>query len=128
MGRRAKHDQSPSPGFAEQGQAQLTGTPVASPKTGVAEVDAGLPGERRLLKLGPDGRVLIPADLRKAMRLRDGDMLVAVLGGDGTLGLWGTEVGLEKMRAVVAPYMPEGSVVDAFLADRRAQWDEDDGG
>ena len=78
-----------------------------------------------MLKLGPDGRVLIPADVRKAMRLRDGDTLVAMLGADGELRLWGTDVGLDKMRALAAPYLPEGSAVDAFLKERRAMWGED---
>ena len=113
-------------GFSEQAQPPLSGAAAsltAEPANGHCT-----PGEdRRLLKLGPDGRVLIPADLRKAMRLREGDTLVAVLGADGELRLWGTDVGLEKLRALAAPYMPQGSAVDAFLKERRVMWGEDDG-
>ena len=112
------------PGLAKQGQPYLVGAPAAS--TSAVTAATVLPAEdRRLLKMGPDGRVLIPADLRKGMRLRDGDTLVAVLGADGELRLWGTDVGLEKLRALAAPYMPEGSAVDSFLKDRRAMWGED---
>ena len=115
-----------SRGFSEHGQASLTGQPVANAASAVAPQDHNhTGGERHLLKLGPDGRVLIPSDLRKAMRLRDGDTLVATLGPDGELRLWGTDVGLDKMRALVAPYMPEGSAVDAFLKERGSLWGED---
>jgi bifunctional DNA-binding transcriptional regulator/antitoxin component of YhaV-PrlF toxin-antitoxin module len=119
---------TPDAGFGEQPQAELSGSPVAAQATaagaGTVGKDVGQE-ERRMLKLGPDGRVLIPADVRKAMRLRDGDTLVAMLGADGELRLWGTDVGLEKMRALAAPYMPEGSAVDAFLKERRGMWGED---
>ena len=109
-------------GFSEQPQAELSGSPVASRATAVGTAGQE---ERRMLKLGPDGRVLIPADVSKAMRLRDGDTLMAALGADGELRLWGTDVGLDKMRRLVAPYVPEGSAVDAFLKERRAMWGED---
>ena len=115
-----------SQGFSEHGKASLAGQPVAKAASADAPQDhKHTGGERHLLKLGPDGRVLIPSDLRKAMRLRDGDTLVATLGPDGELRLWGTDVGLDKMRALVAPYMPEGSAVDAFLKERGSLWGED---
>jgi bifunctional DNA-binding transcriptional regulator/antitoxin component of YhaV-PrlF toxin-antitoxin module len=121
-------------GFAERGQPELTGAP-APPAAAYAEKRASTlsapvapEGERHLLKLGPDGRVLIPSELRKAMRLRDGDTLVATLGADGALQLWGTDVGLAKLRALVQPYMPQGSAVDAFLRDRREMWGDEEAG
>ena len=122
MPRKPRNDAMPSAsGFAEQGQARLTGAPARAPMTAMPPQS----GERHLLKLGPDGRVLIPSDLRRAMRLRDGDTLVATLCADGELRLWGTDVGLDKLRALVTPYMPEGSAVDAFLKERPALWGED---
>jgi AbrB family looped-hinge helix DNA binding protein len=113
-----------SSGFAEQDQAQLAGSPMRSPVAQVSPSPKAHDGERRLLKLGPDGRILIPADVRKAMRLRDGDTLVASVTPNGELRLWGTDVGLDKLRALVTPYMPDGSAVDAFLGERRAMWGE----
>jgi bifunctional DNA-binding transcriptional regulator/antitoxin component of YhaV-PrlF toxin-antitoxin module len=115
----------PPSGFGEQAQAAFEGVPAAGP-AGLAEQPASAStGARRLLKLGPDGRVLLPADLRKAMRLRDGDNLVATVAEDGVLTLWGTDVGLDKLRKLVAPYVPDGSVVEEFLKDRRAIWGEE---
>ena len=136
MARKSSKDQEITPvgpyaatsGFADRSQPELTGSPVlAAPGATVAAgAQVSADRERHLLKLGPDGRVLIPSDLRKAMRLRDGDTLVATLGADGELRLWGTDVGLAKLRQLVKPFMPEGSAVDAFLKERRAMWSDEE--
>lgn len=110
MARRAKP--TPPTGLGEEAQPELTGVPQAT--------------TRRLIKIGPDGRVLIPAELRKAMRLRESDTLVAVLDPDGELRLWGTDVGVEKLRQLVAPHAPPSGIVDAFLAERRGLWESDE--
>lgn len=77
--------------------------------------------ERRLLKLGPDGRVLIPADWRQAMELKENDTLVAHL-ENGELKLHGARVGLRKAQAILRRYVPEGvSLADELIEDRRRE-------
>ena len=69
---------APPVGFAEEQQAGFE-----APTPQLSEPPANKP-ERRLLKIGADGRVLIPADWREAMELKENDTLVAHL-QDGEL-------------------------------------------
>lgn len=112
-----------SPGFGEERQAVFRSDTADAASTG--------PGAsvRRLIKIGGDGRVLIPADWREAMELKDNDTLVAHL-EDGELRLHGSAVGLRKARAILRKYArPGDSVVDELIADRRQETrrEENDG-
>jgi AbrB family looped-hinge helix DNA binding protein len=96
--------------------------------------DAG-PAERRLpppetlpngtvryfLKLGPKGRVLLPADLRKALGLTEGDLVTAWL-RDGELRLHSHLHGLRKIQDE-AWSLARGSAYasDELIAERRAE-------
>lgn len=117
MARRPKEPSAPSGGFGEERQADFQSHPAQSGR------DAVKPGnrERRLLKLGPDGRVLIPADWRQAMQLKDNETLVAYL-EDGELRLHGSSVGLAKAQTILRRFVPEGvSLADELIEDRRRE-------
>ena len=104
-------------GFGEERQAAFE----VAPGLGEATSPGSPRAERRLLKLGPDGRVLIPADWRQAMELKDNDTLVAHL-ENGELKLHGSRVGLRKAQAVLRRYVPEGvSLADELIEDRRRE-------
>ena len=106
-------------GFGEEQQTVFEAAPVLSPPDG--EVSGPSSRERRLLKLGPNGRVLIPAEWRQAMELKDNDTLVAHLEG-GELKLHGSRVGLRKAQAILRRYVPEGvSLADELIEDRRRE-------
>jgi AbrB family looped-hinge helix DNA binding protein len=97
-------------GFSEAEQRHLEGTPFAPGAALTAT-----------LRLGPGGRVVIPADMREAMGLKQGDALVAKLSG-GELTMV-TMMGLvRELQVITNKYVPEGvSVVDEFIAERRAE-------
>jgi AbrB family looped-hinge helix DNA binding protein len=73
------------------------------------------------LRLGPDGRVVIPATFREALGLSEGDTLIASL-VDGELHLLTIEAAVQKAQAIVRQFLPEGvSLVDELLEDRRRE-------
>lgn len=77
------------------------------------------------LKVGSDGRVVIPRDMRAAMVLDDdGHVTARVVRGE--LRLISRPAAIERMQAETAALkQPGDSVVDAFLAERRAMWGEE---
>ena len=76
------------------------------------------------LKVGPDGRLVIPQDLRTAMLLsEDGHVTARVVAGE--LRLISRTAAIERMQTEAAVLTEAGqSVVDEFLSDRRAMWGE----
>jgi len=73
------------------------------------------------LRLGPDGRVLIPATFREALGISEGDTLVASI-VDGELHLLTIEAAVRRAQAIVRQFVPEGvSLVDELLEDRRRE-------
>ena len=80
---------------------------------------------RRRLKVAPDGRLLIPADMREAMELGDGGHVIVRVEG-GELCVVDLYVSIRQAQARMQKYKKPGeSVVDKFLAERRAMWGEE---
>ncbi len=72
------------------------------------------------LQIGADGRILIPAEMRRAMKIDESGKLNAEL-VDGELRLFSPAVALERLQNMFAPLREESSLVDELLADRRAE-------
>lgn len=73
------------------------------------------------LKVGPDGRILIPADMRRAAGLEPGATVLADL-RDGEIRLATSATRLRRLQAIVRRHdRGSGSVVDEFIADKRAE-------
>ena len=67
------------------------------------------------------GRIVVPADMRRALEIRDGEELTISLEDDG-LRLRTLAVALARVQAIARRRRrDEGSVVDAFLAERHAE-------
>ena len=78
----------------------------------------GDPGNE--VQLGSQGRLVIPAALRKALNLKPGDRLIARKVGD-SLVLERRET-IEKRLWVMFSHIPkEVSLVDELIAERRAE-------
>ena len=78
------------------------------------------PGNATLI-IGPQGRVVIPADLRRHLGFEPGEAVVARV-EDGRLVLERREHILRRLRDEVRGSMPEGaSAVDALVAERREE-------
>jgi AbrB family looped-hinge helix DNA binding protein len=104
-------------GFAEQSQTSYD-----------AELREQLlrrPPRYEKLKLGNAGRIVIPAAMREEMGVKPGDTLIAEV-KDGELRLISRRMALRQVQAEMAKYRKPGeSVVDEFLAERRAMWGEE---
>jgi bifunctional DNA-binding transcriptional regulator/antitoxin component of YhaV-PrlF toxin-antitoxin module len=76
---------------------------------------------RFVLMLGPKGRVLLPAEMRSAMGLGEGDVITAWL-KDGEVKMHSHRHGLEKIREA-ARAMPKRNILasDELIAERRAE-------
>jgi AbrB family looped-hinge helix DNA binding protein len=89
----------------------------AAAKTAMGESE--LPPAK--LRLGPDGRVVIPAAFREALGLGEGDVLVATI-EDGELNLLTRRAAVRRAQAIVRQFVPGGvSLVDELIADRRRE-------
>ena len=81
------------------------------------------------VRIGPDGRIVIPAPFREALALKEGDVVIASL-DDGELRLSTLAAVARRVQAMVRKFVPEGvSLSDELIADRRkeAAREEQDG-
>jgi AbrB family looped-hinge helix DNA binding protein len=71
--------------------------------------------------LGDGGRVVVPAQYRKALGLKTGDQVMLVL-EEGEVWLFTPARATERARALVRRYVPaEKSLTDELLAERREE-------
>lgn len=105
-------------GFGEEQQSVLSGL--------VAHSGNSHDSEGARLKIGPGGRVVIPADVRHAMNVVEGDTLLATL-SNGELRLVSTQTALSRARALVRASIPaDVSLVDELFAERRREVERDE--
>lgn len=74
-------------------------------------------------KMSEGGRVVVPAEIRKALNNKDGDTVLWEL-LDGAARLTTRQARLRRAEELVGKYCPVApgaSVVDQFLAERRAE-------
>ncbi len=74
------------------------------------------------LTIGPGGRVVVPAEIRAALGVDEGDTLLASV-VDGELRLMSTQTAIARAQAIVRAYIPADtpSLADDLIADRRAE-------
>ena len=78
------------------------------------------------VRVDTSGRVVIPSDVRARLRIEPGDELI-VAAGDDALELQTYRAVVRRAQAAFAQYrVPGHSVVDEFIADRRAEAAADD--
>jgi AbrB family looped-hinge helix DNA binding protein len=103
-----------APGFAEAGAPPLTGSPAT------AAVPEGI-RHRVSLKVDAGGRVLIPSAVREAMKIGEGDTVLAWL-EDGELHLVGPQVALRQAQELARKLIRGGgSLADELIAERREE-------
>jgi AbrB family looped-hinge helix DNA binding protein len=72
------------------------------------------------LTIAPNGRVVIPANMRAQLGLPTGGKVVARLVG-GTVVLEPVEAAIRRAQEMVAKYVPrDGGLADELIAERRA--------
>ena len=77
--------------------------------------------QRYRTKVGPGGRVVIPAELRRALEIEIGDEVI-LYSEDGELRLYTHAMAIERAQQLVRKYVPEGvNLADELIADRRRE-------
>jgi AbrB family looped-hinge helix DNA binding protein len=77
--------------------------------------------DRVEIVVGPQGRIVIPARLRRALGLKPGDRMTAAV-EDDRLVLERREAALGRLQAAFSATVPPGvSLVDALIKERRAE-------
>ena len=71
--------------------------------------------------MGPHGRVVIPADMRRALGLTEGSTLVAVLKDDGQLVLEDRQRMVRRLRGSWRDLAAGHDVIGELFAERRAE-------
>lgn len=72
-------------------------------------------------KLGPDGRVVLPAAFRESLGLKDGDVLFARL-ENGEIVLLTPKAAMLRAQAIVRRFIPDDvSLVDELIEGRRRE-------
>jgi AbrB family looped-hinge helix DNA binding protein len=77
------------------------------------------------IKLGRQGRIVIPATLRRELKLREGDLLDARVEG-GRLVLETPRAILERLRSELREAAGDRDLVAELLAERRAEAERED--
>lgn len=70
------------------------------------------------------GKIVIPAELRRELGIKDGDSLVIERDAGGGLVLKTYAQVVKEIQAEFRAMVGEDYSVDAFLAERRADWGE----
>ena len=79
------------------------------------------PPEQVRTTVGPGGRVVIPAEYRAALGIKEGDAVFMRLDGE-ELRVVSDATEVQRVREMIAGYVPEGeSVVDELILERRRE-------
>ncbi len=77
--------------------------------------------EQTATKVDRHGRIVIPAEYRRALGLREGDPVTVQL-DDGELRILTRAQAIRRAQEILAKYVPPGrSLVDELIAERRAE-------
>ena len=94
----------------------------------VRDAIANAAPKRVRAKIGPGGRIVIPAPYRRELGLKDGDLVILQL-DNGDIRIISPAVAGRRAQALVAKYVPEGvSLVDELIAERRREAALEDAG
>jgi AbrB family looped-hinge helix DNA binding protein len=72
------------------------------------------------VRVGPQGRIVIPAHIRKALGIRPGEILIARV-EDGRLVLETREQIVARLQSWFAQVPPDVSLADELIAERREE-------
>jgi len=73
------------------------------------------------VQLGDRGRLVLPAELRKRLNLREGDQLLVTVQADGSLRLMSPRQVVRETRGLYRAQAGRRSLADELIAERRAE-------
>ncbi len=71
------------------------------------------------------GKIVIPAELRRELGIKDGDRLVIERNETGAITVKTYSQVVREVQALFRPLVEAGESVDKFLVERRANWGEE---
>ncbi|HZZ34488.1 MAG TPA: AbrB/MazE/SpoVT family DNA-binding domain-containing protein [Caulobacteraceae bacterium] len=136
LGKRYQHvrnvleDDAQRGGGYTLGRADLSGVQEGPRAFDRDEYDAYLQarsGGNYRLVVRPDGSILIPKEMIGPFKAGPGGVLIGRLDGE-TFSIVSVDTAIREVQEAVKKYAPKdgSSVVDRFLAERRAMWGERD--
>jgi AbrB family looped-hinge helix DNA binding protein len=79
------------------------------------------PAQAQKVELGAGGRLVIPAPMRAALGMKEGDKVLVRLEGS-ELRIYTYQEAMRRAQELVRSFVPPGvSLVDELIADRRAE-------
>jgi AbrB family looped-hinge helix DNA binding protein len=79
------------------------------------------PAQAQKVELGAGGRLVIPAPMRAALGMKEGDKVLVRLEGH-ELRIYTYQEAMRRAQEIVRSFVPTGvSLVDELIADRRAE-------
>ena len=106
----------------------IRGAPMKARRAAEPGRDGAGTGDRIEVKIGPGGRIVIPASFREVMEAQEGDTVVAAIDGDGVVRLTSAVAALRMARRIVCEAVPSDvSLSDSLIADRRREAASGDG-
>ncbi len=77
--------------------------------------------ERQAVKIGPGGRIVIPANLREKLNVKPGDT-VWLEEDNGQLRIFSVRKAIQRVQDLVAIYAPgDRSLADELIAERQQE-------
>ncbi|TMD81775.1 MAG: AbrB/MazE/SpoVT family DNA-binding domain-containing protein [Chloroflexi bacterium] len=73
------------------------------------------------VQLGDRGRLVLPAEIRKRLNLREGDQLLVTVQPDGSLRLMSPRQVVRETRGLYRTRAGHRSLADELIAERRAE-------
>jgi AbrB family looped-hinge helix DNA binding protein len=77
--------------------------------------------QEKVARIGPNGRIVIPAPFRRALGLEAGDAVVVVLDPRGGLRLLTPEQAIARAQELVEAYVRKGRRLSRELLEERKQ-------
>jgi len=77
--------------------------------------------ERYSVELGDRGRLVLPADVRRRLRLEEGDRLILTVEPDGDLRLVALREQVRRLRGLLKDVAPGRDLADELIRERREE-------
>lgn len=77
--------------------------------------------DRFTVRLGARGRLVLPAEIRRRLSLREGDQLIVVVEPDGRIALTSLREQVHRCRGMLEHVAPKRRLVDELIRERREE-------
>ena len=79
-----------------------------------------------VIRVGKQGRVVLPAGIRRELDIKEGDQLGVIVDEEGRVVMESPEAALKKIRAKLKEVAGDRSLVDELIAERRREFEKEE--